>query len=296
MNHHKYSPSSLERSYLCPFSVKGHDLPDVDNEFSLEGTLLHRAVETKNLEGLNDEQIELVNKCINFLHPLTRGAWDVSFESKVEIYSNPDREIDDKAEIISSGSIDCIILDAEENLNIVDFKFGRIEVESPENNLQLAAYALATMQAWDVKKCNAYIFQPRISDKPKMFTFTDPEGLLETIKSIITNCDVKDPVINPGEKQCQYCKLKQHLKCPALKNELATIDKTINLPELSNEDLTKLYLRANIVDKYLNAIKEEFKNRIEKIGNCGGYIMKEYEVKEYLVKAGIRKKIVKEKK
>jgi hypothetical protein len=122
------------------------------------------------------------------------------------------------------------------------------------------------------------------------------QGLLKTIKSIIINCESEDPVINPGEKQCQYCKLKQHLKCPALKNELATIDKTINLPELSNEDLTKLYLRANIVDKYLNAIKEEFKNRIEEVGNCGGYIMKEYEVKEYLVKAGKRKKIVKEKK
>jgi len=294
MNHHKYSPSSLERSFLCPFSVKGHDLPDVDNEFSSEGTLLHKAVETRNLEGLNEEQVELVNRCIEFIDTLTPGALIVAHEEKVEIYSNPDREDDEEAIIISSGSIDCVIF-AEDKLSVIDFKFGRTKVEDPENNFQLAAYALGAMQAWDVKSCDTYVFQPRISDKPKMFTFTDPDGLLETIKSIITNCEVKDPVINPGEKQCQYCKLKQHLKCPALKNELATIDKTINLPELSNEDLTKLYLRAIIVDKYLNAIKSEFKNRIEEVGNCGGYIIKEYEVKEYIVKSGTRKKIIKEK-
>jgi len=282
--HHKFSPSSLSRLYSCPYSIKGFDLPSKDNEYSLEGTKLHDAIAVRSFEGLNDEQRYIVENCIAFEIELTKNSNGVFYEKGISIQDNGNE--------LLSGTCDVVALYPDKVL-VLDWKFGRGEVEEVENNLQLAAYALGLMQEFNKQTCEAYIYQPRIKHLPQSYTFTRPDLLLKTIKKIIAKCEVENPEINPGEKQCQYCRLKEHLQCPALKNELTTIDKTVNLPELSNEDLTKLYLRANVVDKYLNAIKEEFKHRIEIEGSCGGYIFKEYIVKSYTVEESIRKKITK---
>jgi hypothetical protein len=176
--------------------------------------------------------------------------------------------------VLYAGTPDIVFFDGKKAI-IIDWKFGYNEVTEPKNNLQLAAYAAAAMQHYNIKTCDTLIFQPRISNKPKKYTYSNPEAIIKFIASIIAKCEGSNLQCNPGEKQCQYCKLKENLACPALKQELSTIDKTVDLPALSDTDLISLYERSKVVNKFTKAIDDEVKSRIQQKGYCGNKIFKE---------------------
>lgn len=64
--HHELGPSTLKYVELCP----GYRSTNETNIFAEEGTLLHSAAETGNMEGLSDDQIKLVQSCLDYLVPL----------------------------------------------------------------------------------------------------------------------------------------------------------------------------------------------------------------------------------
>lgn len=265
MNHHKYSPSSLERRSLCPYSVHEVEYPDKENTSALEGTLLHEATYNPYIrKSLNLEQRNLIAKCLKFKR---------SFHSQISFVETHVSAIYDN-KTLYSGTPDVVILDKDKAI-VIDWKFGYLEVDEPKNNLQLAAYSAAVMQYCNKEMCDTYIYQPRISNTAKKYTFTNSESIIKYIRKIIDRCEEPNPACIPGEKQCRFCKLKDNMACPALKNELQTIDKTINLPELNDTDLVSLYERGKVVDKFIKAINDEIKLRIEEKGYCGDRIYKE---------------------
>lgn len=268
-NHHPYSPSSLERRWLCPYSVHEVEYPDKETPFALEGTLLHEAIIfVGKYNTLNDEQKTHVDKCREFLISLEDNNVIPSEKYELKIsasYNNQE---------LYNGTIDCL-LHYGDRIAIIDWKFGYNEVSEPKNNLQLAAYAAAAMQTYGMDKCETLIFQPRISNKPKKYTYSNPEAIIKFIASIIDRCKGDNPQCNPGGKQCQYCKLKENLACPALKQELSTIDKIVDLPAISDTDLISLYERSKVVNKFTKAIDDEVKSRIQQKGYCGNKIFKE---------------------
>ena len=79
--HHELGPSTLKYIEICP----GYRSSDEPNPYATEGTLLHLAAETGNLDGLNDEQIRLVKTCLDYIKPMEDGADGTLKELKVEI-------------------------------------------------------------------------------------------------------------------------------------------------------------------------------------------------------------------
>lgn len=132
------------------------------------------------------------------------------------------------------GTSDCTIITPDEII-VVDFKYGMgVEVSAFENE-QLMLYALGSLHRYeffyDYKRVRMVIIQPRISERPSEWDCSVEElldfgrkakscagkaaGLLAG--GVISNDD-----LNPGEKQCRFCKAKA--TCPAL---IAHISATI---------------------------------------------------------------------
>lgn len=80
-DHHELGPSTLKYVEICP----GYRSSDETNPFAEEGTMLHSAAETGKLDGLNEEQIKLVNACLDYIKPLEDEADDIHKELRVSI-------------------------------------------------------------------------------------------------------------------------------------------------------------------------------------------------------------------
>lgn len=79
--HHELGPSTLKYVEICPSYRSSNET----NIFAEEGTLLHSAAETGNLEGLDEEQIKAVVSCLDYLKDMEANADEVHKELRVEI-------------------------------------------------------------------------------------------------------------------------------------------------------------------------------------------------------------------
>ena len=79
--HHELGPSTLKYVEICP----GYRSSNETNPFAEEGTMLHSACETGNMDGLNDEQLRLVTACLDYLAPMEVVADETHKELRVEV-------------------------------------------------------------------------------------------------------------------------------------------------------------------------------------------------------------------
>ena len=84
--HHKFGPSSLKYIEICP----GFRNSNETNPVAEEGTFLHEACESGDLEGLSEEQQGLVGICLDYLTKLEKGADEIHKEIKLDIGIMPD--------------------------------------------------------------------------------------------------------------------------------------------------------------------------------------------------------------
>jgi len=79
--HHELGPSTLKYVEICP----GYRSSNETNIWAEEGTKLHSAAETGNLDGLDEEQMRAVIACLDYLEPLEKDADEVHKEMRVVI-------------------------------------------------------------------------------------------------------------------------------------------------------------------------------------------------------------------
>lgn len=79
--HHELGPSTLKYVEICPSYRSSNET----NPAAEEGTKLHLAAETGNMDGLSDEQIRLVVACLDYIQPLENEADDIHKELRVSI-------------------------------------------------------------------------------------------------------------------------------------------------------------------------------------------------------------------
>lgn len=80
-DHHELGPSTLKYVEICPSYRSSNET----NPFAEEGTKLHAAAETGNLDGLDEEQLKCVIACLDYIKPLEEKADDIHKELRVEI-------------------------------------------------------------------------------------------------------------------------------------------------------------------------------------------------------------------
>ena len=133
--------SAFARVWACPASLRLEaDCPNISTESSEHGEYLHGIMET----GLNPDIVaELSDE--------EKQGLKYVYERLAEIEHNNGIVLEEKRELaleykdkqgnkLLSGRIDKVYI-TEDGIDIIDYKFGTLSVESAEKNLQLACYA-----------------------------------------------------------------------------------------------------------------------------------------------------------
>ena len=189
------------------------------------------------------------------------------------------------------GTSDAIvILDEQEEVCIVDLKYGRGVSVSAEENEQEQLYACGSVDLvalvadvnddWTVR---LIIVQPRIGNISEWVTTVG--GLKDfaaraavAARHAIHQYDGKaEPKLTPGEKQCRFCKAKA--TCPALREEVQDIVSGAAIPEdfadlspvqpgelrsLPDQDsyLAAAMAKVDLVEQWCKAVRAEVESRL----------------------------------
>ena len=171
--HALLSASSAARWLACPSSaVAAEAYPAQDTEYTREGTLAHEVAEwvasgrskTASLEkgqddGITAEMLECARGYSDYIQEQTRS------DDAIVLL---ERRVDFSPWVPAGfGTCDCIILQGD-TLVVIDYKYGQGVPVSAVGNPQMKLYALGALNdygiAYDVKKIEMHIYQPRINN------------------------------------------------------------------------------------------------------------------------------------
>lgn len=246
--HSRISPSSLERTILCPPSLLlNEQYPDEETKYTAEGTIAHAVSELalyskfnlknppdakKVIDGVTGEMFVHAMQYAEFVKKrIDRIATDTEcsasdFQVFPELTVHLDQYIPG-----CYGTSDCAIT-SPERIAVIDYKYGvnRVPAQGSDllkekfnytANVQLSAYALgvfSTLPSYRQKEINLieiYIYQPRA----KGGTYVGGMGIRpQTLVSFAGTMkkQVDLALVGGGEKcagsHCRFCKHKA--KCP----------------------------------------------------------------------------------
>ena len=249
--HHINSPSRLDRRKLCPGSGKmeAQAGPEVGSPEASEGTMLHGRTVSRDFDGLDDEQADLVMQCLNVMDGIAGSGGEPEW-----VKQEYPMELDDEyGNVLTAGTPDVVTL-YPDHVKIIDWKFGRAPVD--QDSLQFVAYAALAMANLDRTEVEFTVFQPRVSREPITWEMEGRGVLLDRISEAIEG--TKGPGLNliPSKTACTNCKALSF--CPAVEREalqLASADLAVIPPERAAE----FYEKATIVGKRVSQIKDEIK-------------------------------------
>lgn len=233
--HAALSASASARWIACPPSVKlCESYPDRASPYAQEGTDAHelcaykveralgrRAKDpTSCLATYSAEMEECARLYCNFVlravDKIRRASDDVRVLIEQRVDYSAYIDVPD-----SFGTADCLII-GEEQLHVIDFKYGMGVPVSAEHNTQLSCYALGALSEFK----NPYsaevalsVFQPRLR---KYSTFaTTGFDLLRWAEAVLAPAAQQAIVgagdFNPGE-HCKFCKAKHDCRARAADN------------------------------------------------------------------------------
>lgn len=121
------------------------------------------------------------------------------------------------------GTCDCLLI-GDGLLHVVDFKYGAGVPVIPEENTQMMLYALGAWQLFqstdDIQTVRMTIVQPRIQSEPETWEIP-ADQLLDwaesTLRPTAKLAWEGKGELNPGEKQCRWCRAKP--QCRAWKDK-----------------------------------------------------------------------------
>lgn len=248
--HHRHSPSGAEAWFLCPGMLNKSDgLPDETSEYSSEGTAAHEVRERCLRDGLDVQdfvgewieadglRFEVTADWVHYLQPgIDRIREAKGFTWIFEHRTEMDPWIPGGFGTLDAGGIskDLIIID--------DLKFGRGVVVDAERNKQLMIYALGFWQNYARTRTKATRFllridQPRVAGKGDEW-YVELDELLafaEELEAAVKRTLDPNAPLNPGAKQCQFCKAAKSMRCETLDAFV------LELLGLVPEDLDKLF-------------------------------------------------------
>lgn len=233
--HARLSASGAKRWIACPKSVKLEEhFPEVDTEFSVEGTRAHALAEHylnlfnktgRRPEDLTDIELsihpvdhepvpaDMKNAVLKYLNYVVRIIDELSATHKDVMMFCEVRVDFSKYVPEGFGTCDCCII-AGDILHIIDYKHGRgVEVEC-KGNPQPRLYALGALNEflwmYPIKHITTHIVQPRIGNYDSEYfdiDFIRNYGEM-VIKPAALEAWNDRGEFNPSEEVCKFCKAK----------------------------------------------------------------------------------------
>lgn len=254
------SASGLQRLVLCPGSwLAERACPEGEqSEAAAMGTRLHKHMEEGTMPE-DAEEAEAVDWCRTLETDLAReytGDALVLFR---------ERRLFDACKRLS-GQAD-VVWAYERTALVLDYKFGRGEVVSAEQNCQLYALALLVFDNFpEIETVYCGILQPFVCRKlPKLARFTraDVKALRQWIYAKLDEAAKPGARLCPGETQCKYCRAAA--SCPALGLQ---VQKAAGM-ELTRweawalEDRKRAWDAARLAKRYVDAIERKVRADLE---------------------------------
>lgn len=274
-DHHIYSPSSMERRYLCPASMRlEKDMPEFTSEAAEQGTRIHeqaaKLIMGNDKEPLHDadEQIKAEKIADFFNNKKLEADTDKFFVEKKLSFVYPFGEI-------FNGTADAVIIDRNGSLNVFDWKTGQNTVTEAESNWQGAMYALGASQEFATNEASVTFYNPTIGQVTKAyFTTADLDNIEDRVITAIQECEKEDAPCVPSLNACRYCKAALGGTCKAFTAWMARCTEVpkVAISEMSDVTLAAEYERVTDASrKYAEALKAELLRRASDNGKCGGY-------------------------
>lgn len=279
------SASRMTRIFNCPasFRLNAAEMPETSSAAE-EGRMLHRVMELAIQKfpediheemradfddvksRLSDEQEQAFNTaCWLVSRNVVDGFRAGDETGNVELY---EKRFWAKSKLFS-GQGDAVFIKDNGEATIVDYKFGRGEVEPAERNYQLAAMAVLVADNFDfVKSVRAMIIQPRALDKGKritecVYTKDDVDAAREAINAA---CKEAIEAENPAQKcgyWCKYC--PSSYRCKAAQEAISAQYKlAVATPNLTigAHNARQMFERAQLVKKYCEDVLAAVKKYI----------------------------------
>lgn len=278
------SASRMTRIFNCPasFQLNAMEIPET-SAAAEEGRMLHRVMELAVKLGNESEKPEF-DALFAALTDEQRQAYLTAVKlvndnvlCDFRAYNGDRMEVFEKrlwaASGLFSGQGDAVFIKDDGEATIVDYKFGRGEVEPAERNYQLAAMAVLVADNYGVEqieKVRALIIQPRALDKNKritecVYTKADVDAAREAINAA---CKEAIEYAQPRQKcgyWCNYCKSAYRCKTAQLEiaKQYAIATSTPTLA-IGKQNAVEMFTKAMVVKKLCDEILAAVKNFIVK--------------------------------
>lgn len=223
LNNHKdrahalLSASSAHRWLHCPPSaLVSATYKETASEFAAEGTLAHEVAEAMARNGgafgVGDELFN--QRHADITHEMIDCAGEYRDYIQEHIKTDTatvllEQRVDFSPWVPEGfGTCDCIILEGD-TMTVIDYKYGKGVAVSATDNPQLRLYALGALNdfgiAYDVKKVETHIFQPRLNNVDHE-TMTADELLAwgDTVKPIAQKAAKGKGTYKAGA-HCKFC-------------------------------------------------------------------------------------------
>lgn len=277
------SASAFGRLALCPGSfMMEKACPDESSSAASEGTLLHAYMEQlltgEPWEGmpLTPEQVELCERALRLLDGVKEKIMGNYPDASFSLVSTEERRfLSDWIEGGEySGQWDALIkvnAECDGFLLVLDWKFGRVEVEPAEANRQLEA--LVPLAAHKASKegishsgIYAAIIQPRVAG-PASLAFYDAEAIDDAEqRSLAVAKEAMDPDAPRycSEAACRYCRAKAVChEASAMVKQASLIATDRDKWELfSAEEKVQAYRLAKTAKKWAAAVEYRFEQDV----------------------------------
>lgn len=280
-DHALLSASSSSRWLACPPSaVAAEAYPQQETDFTKEGTLAHEVAEYiangDDPESIRDafdedipaEMIECAKGYADYIQEQTPS------NNAVVLL---ERRVDYSAWVPEGfGTCDCIILDGE-TLKIIDYKYGAGVKVDATNNPQMRLYALGALSdygfAYDVKKIDMHIYQPRMNNISKdSMTTAELLAWADEIKPVALQASKGEGEYQPGE----HCKFCPHAgRCRALTalciEQVNIYGLKFDLPVLAPYEVAEILRIEPLITLALKRVREQALTTLMNGGEVPGY-------------------------
>lgn len=269
-DHALLSASSAHRWLACPPSaVAAEAYPDQDTEFTREGTLAHEVAELQARPDGPPILCELVKE----KPEITQEMLDCA--ASYSDYIEEQKKSDDAVVLLEQrvdfspwvpegfGTCDCILIQ-DDTLTIIDYKYGQGVKVSAVDNPQMKLYALGAINdfgiAYDIKKVEMHIFQPRLNNVSD--DSITVEELMKwgdkTVKPVAEKAFKGKGNYNPGE-HCRFC---QHAgRCRSLTKTCTEYVEThsirVGVPVLAPYEVADVLRMEPLISLWLKRVKEQ---------------------------------------